>query len=209
MVELVKDAQRGLFSAFLQGELTAVCVDLEGCVHADHPAPLALIPGAFNPLHEAHRGLAETGRRLVGGPSVFELSVVNVDKPSLGEPEVRRRLAQFRGQAPVWLTRAPTFADKAALFPGVVFVVGADTAARIVALRYYGGREAALADALENIRRRGCRFLVAGRVDEGGGFQRLEDLAVPAGYRDLFAAIPEDVFRLDISSTQLRRQREA
>ena len=38
--------------------------------------------------------------------------------------EVRRRLAQCTWRAPLWLTRAPTFAEKALLFPGVVFVVG-------------------------------------------------------------------------------------
>jgi hypothetical protein len=113
-------------------------------------------------------------------------------------------LAQFRNTAAVWLTRAPTFADKAAQFPGAVFLVGADTAARIVAARYYGNSEAAMARALGNIRRQDCRFLVAGRADEHGNFLTLQDICIPCAFRDLFTAIPRETFRLDISSTELR-----
>jgi hypothetical protein len=119
---------------------------------------------------------------------------------------MRRRAAQFAGRAPLWLTRAPTFAEKAALFPGVLFLVGADTAIRLVASRYYQDSEARMAEALDGIRARGCRFLVAGRSDGAGRFLELEHLDIPAAYRDLFAAIPGHACRVDVSSTQLRAQ---
>ena len=82
---------------------------------------------------------------LVGGGPAFELSVANVDKPALAPEEVRRRLAQFAWRAAVWLTRAPTYTEKAELFPGCVFVVGADTAARIVQPRFYQDSEEQMA----------------------------------------------------------------
>ena len=53
----------------------------------------------------------------------------------------------------------------------------------------------------------GCRFLTAGRVAANGQFVRLEDLNVPPAYRDLYQAIPEQAFRVDFSSTQLREEK--
>jgi nicotinamide mononucleotide (NMN) deamidase PncC len=199
---------RDVLSAFLRGEVPTVCAEVDGRLRADAPRPAVLLPGAFNPLHEGHCGMAAVAARLVGGSAAFELSVANVDKPPLAVEEVRRRLAQFTWLAPLWLTRAPTFAEKAALFPGVVFAVGADTAARIVAPRYYGDSAERMAEALDFIRGQGCRFLVAGRVDKEGKFVGLDNLSLPPAYRDLFTAIPEAEFRLDLSSTQLREQAE-
>ncbi len=104
----------------------------------------------------------------------------------------------------VWLTRAATFAEKALLFPGAVFVVGVDTAARILQPRFYADSEARMAESLNDLRIRGCRFLVAGRVNAEGTFVGLDDLRIPTAHRDLFDAIPAGEFRVDLSSTQLR-----
>src|SRR5688572_32938983 len=49
----------------------------------------------------------------------------------LDPAEVERRVAQFRGVGPVWVTRAATFAEKAELFPGAVFVVGRSEERRV------------------------------------------------------------------------------
>jgi hypothetical protein len=143
---------------------------------------------------------------LLGTEVAFELSVINVDKPPLEEAEVRGRLAQFRGPGRVLLTRAETFHKKGTLFPGCVFVMGWDTATRLVDPRYYGGPEGAMLRVLAEMGAAGCRFLVAGRR-EGSSFHTLADVPVPPGYENLFQAIPEARFRADVSSTELRGER--
>src|ERR1019366_3061458 len=90
------------------------------------PAARVLLAGSFNPIHRGHWDLAEIAGQLLGGPVAFEMSVVNVDKPALTREEIRRRLLPFNGQASVWLTHAPKFAQKAERFPGATFVVGVD-----------------------------------------------------------------------------------
>jgi hypothetical protein len=194
------DPHHPLLADLLRGALPAVCADPDGRLHPGGSSPPALLPGSFNPLHAGHVGMAEAAARRLGIPVAFELSAVNVDKPPLTEEEARRRLAQFDRHR-VWLTRAPTFVEKARLFPGCCFVVGADTAARIVEARYYGAGE--LRAAIGEIRDRGCRFLVAGRL-AGGTFVGVDELGINAEFRDLFQGLSEGEFRLDVSSTALR-----
>src|SRR5262249_48190385 len=163
--------------------------------------------GSFNPLHAGHMGLARTAAAMLGTPVHFELSAVNVDKPPLTASEIRRRLAQFAWHATVELTRAPTFLEKSRLFGDTTFVIGADTAERLVAVRYYGGSERDMHAALDEMARRGARFLVAVRRDAGSRVRSLADAAVPTRFAGLFSEIPESRFRFDTSSSELRAAR--
>jgi hypothetical protein len=90
------------------------------------------------------------------------------------------------------------------LFPGTTFVIGADTAERLVAPKYYGNDELQMHLALEEIARSGCCFLVAVRIDASGRVRSLSDIPVPRRYADLFSELPEDRFRLDASSSEIR-----
>ena len=103
------------------------------------------------------------------------------------------------------LSRVPLFAAKAALFPGAVFVVGVDTAVRLVDRRFYGGSGAALRQAMAAVARHRCSFLVAGRR-VGGRYSTLTDveLPLPPPLRGLFRELPEESFRYDISSSEIR-----
>jgi nicotinic acid mononucleotide adenylyltransferase len=168
------------------------------------PKPLMLLPGSFNPLHTGHMLLARVAEEIRQQPVTFEISVTNVDKPPLVGATVRHRLGQFAWKSPVELTRAPTFVEKARMFPRTTFVIGADTAERLVAPKYYGGDEARMYAALEEIGRAGGNFMVAMRIDAAGRLRALSDIAVPRRYADLFTEIPEHRFRFDTSSSEIR-----
>jgi hypothetical protein len=189
----------------LKGDLQWLVVLPDGQMLPNGRLDAALFPGAFNPLHAGHRRLAAVTAEMLRRPVAFELSVENVDKPPLAEAEIRRRLRQFEGVAPVVLTRAPTFRRKAELFPGATFVIGYDTLERLFAPRYYGG-ENEMQAALDAIRTSGAQFIVAGRRI-GEIFHGLEDFTLPAEMRALFMGVPRERFESDLSSTALRAER--
>lgn len=167
-------------------------------------APPVILSGAFNPLHEGHLGMAQAAETLLNQPLAFELAAINVDKPPLPAETILARIGQFAGRYAVLVSDAPTYLQKARLYPGTTFVVGYDTAVRIFAVRYYNNSEAQMLAALMEIEALGCRFLVAGRLDDQGVFRSLADVALPARFAPLFTAIPETLFRRDVSSTSLR-----
>lgn len=162
-----------------------------------------LFPGAFNPIHSAHRRMAEVAVERCGSPVTFELSTTNVDKPPLDFIEIADRLLQFQGDQ-VLLTRAPTFVEKAELAPGCDFVVGVDTLVRIGDPGYYGGDATKRDAAIVALAGSGCRFLVFGRL-LNGKFEIMSDVELAPALRALCDEVPESVFREDVSSTELRR----
>ena len=200
----------------LAGDVRWVVRHGDGAFESEGPVPSLLLPGSFNPVHVGHREMMQVASQTLttrhsresGNPATkiegaFELSVTNVDKPALKKAEVLSRLAQFGDGDTVVLTRAETFQKKAALFRGATFLLGWDTAVRLVAPRYYGG-ETPMLLALAEMMAGGTRFLVAGRAD-GGAFRTLADVDVPAGFAPMFAALTEGEFRRDVSSTELRQ----
>ena len=163
----------------------------------------AVLPGAFNPLHDGHRAMRAHATERLGRPVAYELCVANVDKPALDYLDINPRLAQFQPDEVV-VTNTPTFVEKARVLGGAVtFVVGADTITRIAEPRYYGDRarrDAALAE-LKDV---GCAFLVYGRVDDDGVFKTLADLSLPSALAALCEGVDAAEFRNDVSSTALR-----
>ena len=200
-LEVERTARPAPLEQLLAGEAAWVVCRPEG-MEAEGEVPPVLLPGSFNPLHIGHREMIAVATRSTGLSGAFELSVTNVDKPPLETEEIERRLSQFEPSDTVVLTRAETFQKKAKLFPQRTFLLGWDTAVRLVAPRYYGG-DAAMMLALAEMMAGGARFLVAGRAD-GDAFRTLSDVAVPAGFALMFTGLTEDEFRRDISSTELR-----
>ena len=99
---------------------TADAVPLRGrSVVRAEPRPVAVFPGAFNPLHDGHREMIQLATDALQQEIAVELSVTNVDKAELQIEQILDRIDQFGLGHTVWLTRAATFTKKARVFPGI------------------------------------------------------------------------------------------
>jgi nicotinamide mononucleotide (NMN) deamidase PncC len=175
----------------------------DGGLWPAQPGREAIFPGSFDPLHDGHRAMARIGARITGLPVAYELSIRNVEKPALDFLEIAARAESFAG-AEAWLTSAPTFVEKLALFPAAPFVVGADTFVRLGNPRYYGGSTDRAAAAVDRIARESGGLIVFGRVRDGQ-FTEPSRLEVPQALRAIARFVTEEEFRRDISSTSLRQ----
>lgn len=169
-----------------------------------------IVPGAFNPVHEAHLEMACLAGLRLNRPVWFELSLANVDKHLIEFPTLLERRNQDFGEFGLVLSASPRFVQKAELFPGCVFAVGKDTIHRINHARYYEGCEQKLNDAIGKIRDLGCRFLVFHRnnVDKGSDESNNEGgrpLLIPE-LDSICEYIPVTEFSMEISSTEIRRR---
>ncbi len=84
--------------------------------------------------------------------------------------------------------QAPLYPDKAKIFHNSTFVLGYDTAVRLVMPKYYGGHDGMLLQ-LAGMSHLGCHVVVAGRIatdDQGeSSFMTFEDVEVPDAITDL------------------------
>ncbi|CAI5526160.1 unnamed protein product [Closterium sp. Naga37s-1] len=156
--------------------------------------------GSFNPLHQGHTDLMAAALLEVrGGVPCYEMAAWNADKGAIPVDEVERRVHQFTAHGHmVVITRLPLFASKASLFPHSTFVIGYDTAVRLLDVssslvlvvqrfltghpapsslpsaphqpKYYGNSHSSMMDVLHAIAHTGSDFLVAGRL-VGATFQ--------------------------------------
>jgi hypothetical protein len=121
-----------------------------------------IFPGSFHPTTDNHKQIAEAAARFTGKQVIWEISIINADKPPIDYISLSKRV-QTIPHRNLLLTRAPKFTDKAKLFPNSTFVVGADTWNRICDPKFYpstGTYEGSVQEALDYIQSRGVKFLI-------------------------------------------------
>jgi hypothetical protein len=166
------------------------------------PDEVLIYPGSFRSFHCGHDLAALNACRVSGKKVVFEISAVNADKAPIDAREISRRVEQFYGRHPVIVTPdCPLFLDKSRAYPkGMGFVVGYDTAERLLDPRFYTD-ERHLAESLATFRERGNTFYVLGRANRGV-CKTILDLPGYEENRDLFRQL---MGQLDISATAITK----
>ena len=203
-VSVERTAAPELWQTLLAGSRSAV---VAAGTEAAPTGDQLIFPGSFDPLHDGHRLMARIAEEIAERPLAYELSIANVDKPPLDYQEIASRAAQFRGQ-PLWLTRAATFVEKLAIFPSSTFVMGADTFVRLAEPKYYGGSQEAADRAVRTIAENARGLIVFGRARDGV-FEEPSTLPAPEPLRRIAYFVSQREFRIDISSTALRREQLA
>jgi len=167
-----------------------------------------VFPGSFRPVHDGHWEMADVAASKFHSYVEYEISINNADKPMTDLISLEERLKGFTGNdhgvgnsvARVWVTNAPTFIKKSALFPGATFVVGYDTALRIVDPKFAGP----VADIVKVFRENDTSFLVFGREQNGEFKDDVESL--PGLFQTLiYHPMPQRLKHAGVSSTVIRK----
>ena len=189
--------------SLVNGHISSITYMGSNLVGLDKSFKGGILSGSFNPMHQGHIELSKLASDMLGVPVAFEISATNVDKPPLQANEIEKRVSQFERSETVILTCAPLFGEKSSIFQNSTFIIGNDTALRLVDPKYYDNDVQNMYTSLQKVKDNKCDFLVAGRLQHSE-FKTISDMAIPEAFISLFQGIPESQFRMDLSSTELR-----
>jgi nicotinic acid mononucleotide adenylyltransferase len=168
---------------------------------------LSLYPGAFNPPHEGHFGIATSMFQSYGKRVIFEVTAEPPHKEPLTVQQLLQRAKLLQKHDRFFTRHEPYYIDKARSFPGVGLVLGADAMVRLLDPKW--GHD--YIKMFQEFHDLGTTLFVVGR-DINGKFVSRDDI-----YQDLSVVQPEQA-RLfsrisvplsgewNISSTELRNQ---
>ena len=181
----------------------------------------AILPGSFNPIHEAHIKMKKDAEARLGCKVYLELCVNNADKGWIDYINLCNRIDNIEKHFPledIIFTNTPLMHQKMqAIGNNIHFVIGMDTLIRIIDDKYYDSRHDR-AVLFHEFRQNGGKFLVYGRhlkenqvISYLNGkiekqFFTLKDIRIPLGFHEICTGVNEQDFKIDISSTELRNQ---
>jgi len=199
-----------ILDGLYDGSISCALRQSDGLWTTSRPGNSLILSGSFNPLHEGHIQMLSAAEKMTGKKGIYEISICNVDKPVLPKSTLLNRIKCFPPDKSFCVTASPRFTEKSTILPGSTFVIGYDTATRLLDPKYYKKKDFyyysdAVVDALNMITENHCSFIVGGRIDELGQFKTLGDLKMPKKSRQLFELLPESEFRIDISSSEIRK----
>ena len=161
-----------------------------------------ILSGSFNPLHEGHIELLKASSKEFKKNPLYEISIKNVDKSKINFNDLINRINQFKSLGKLVVTNSAKFEEKSNIFKKSIFVIGYDTALRLVDDKYYDDD---FRKSLKIIEKNNCSFLVSGRFINKK-YKKPNNINFEE-YDYLFKILSEEKFRIDISSTELRRLR--
>lgn len=156
-----------------------------------------IFPGAFNPPHVGHFGMAAAVKDDLGSDTTFHITAESPHKAPLTVVDMLQRAKMLEGHDRIFTRGDPLYVDKARRFPGCVLLIGPDALERMLNPKW-GPTPDQLAEAFVDSKTLLCTpemRLVEGRE------VRTADLPMPDALRVIIRYIPG---RWDISSSELR-----
>jgi nicotinic acid mononucleotide adenylyltransferase len=161
----------------------------------------SLMPGAFNPPHEGHFGLANAVKLHWGTDVIFEVCATHPIKPSLTVQQMLQRAKLLRGHH-ILFTQDRLYIDKARSHPNMALVVGADAMLRMLDPQWGIPTE----DLLKSFYDLGTDFFIGSRLVNGKLISKnniIELLPPGSDMGFMFRSIPG---QWNISSTEIRNK---
>jgi hypothetical protein len=155
----------------------------------------AIFPGAFNPPHEGHLGMAHVFRKLSGLTPTFHMTAETPHKPPLTLADMLQRAKLLEGHNRMFTTGDALYLEKATDFPGTPMIIGSDALQRMLDPKW-GIDPVELGRTFSRL---GTRFYVTERAMSGEATVKVADLDLPEGFE--VEVLPG---RWNISSSELR-----
>lgn len=131
----------------------------------------ALMPGAYNPPHEGHFGIAEEVQYAFHKSVLFEVTAEPPHKDALTVQQLLQRAKLLQGRDRIFTRKEPFYIDKAKAFPKMPLVLGADAMVRMLDPKW--GLD--IKEMLGTFYEMGTKLFIVGR-DVDGVFTTCENI---------------------------------
>ena len=190
-----------IYQDLINNNTKSYCIDEKGNELKFDLESSLVLSGSFNPLHKGHINLLEVSKNEHKLKPIYEISISNVDKSKIEFKDLLKRSNQFKSLGKLVITNSANFREKSFIFKNSIFVIGYDTALRLIEKKYYKDD---IDMAFNDIEKNNCSFLVAGRFINSK-YNNASSINFYE-FKKFFSTLSEEKFRLDISSSQLRSQ---